>query len=229
MNELKDTLILIVSQDSNIRATVRRHVESHKYLLEEVSDGISALKLLRRNSYDVIIVDRDLPELDSWYVCRNIKKNTGTPVIVLSNHSTEEEMLSYFEAGVDDFMHKPFSCRELVARIKVILKYTKSIAEKPHNISYDELYIDINSHEVFVQEKTVKLSPKEFLLLQFFASHPGQALSRERILEKVWGADFFGGDRTVDTHVKSLRRQIKPYDRLICTVWGCGYMFKAPQ
>ena len=226
---MKDIIILIVSQDVNIRSTVRRHVEAHKYLLEEASDGISALKLLRKKTYDVIIVDRDLPELDSWYVCRNIKKNTGIPIVVLSNHSTEEEMLSYFEAGVDDFMHKPFSCRELIARIGVILRYTRSMTEKPHNISYDELYIDVNSHEVFVHESAVKLSPKEFLLLQYLASHPGQALSREKILEKVWGEDFFGSDRTVDTHVKSLRRQIIPYDTLICTVRGCGYMFKAPQ
>ncbi len=228
MNRLKDTIILIVSQDTNIRTTVRRHVESHKYLLEEAADGISALKLLRRNTYDVVVVDRDLPELDSWYVCRNIKKNTGTPVIVLSNHSTEEEMLSYFEAGVDDFMHKPFSCRELVARIEVILRYTKSISEKPHNINYEGLYIDINSHEVSIDEKVVKLSPKEFLLLQYLASHPGQACSREKILEKVWGTDFFGSDRTVDTHIKSLRHRIGPYGNLICTVWGCGYIFKSP-
>ena len=122
-----DTRILVVSKDSGIRNSIRKHVEAEKFLLDEAEDGINALKSLRRRSYDVVIVDRDLPELDSWYVCKSIKKNSGSPVIVLSNHTTEEEMLSFFDAGVDDFMHKPFSCRELIARIRVILKYTKSL------------------------------------------------------------------------------------------------------
>lgn len=224
---MKDTKILVVSQDANIRLTIRKHVEAVKYLLDEAEDGIKALKLMRRRSFDVVVVDRDLPELDSWYVCKNIKKKTGTPIIVLSNHSTEEEMLSYFNAGVDDFMHKPFSCRELVARIRVILRYTKKLHDIPKNIYYEDLYIDVNSREVYVQERTVILSPKEFMLLYYLANNPGKALSREKILSKVWGEDFFGSDRTVDTHIKSLRHQIRPYDKYICTVWGHGYMFRA--
>lgn len=223
---MKDTKILVVSQDSGIRSTIRKHVEAVRYLLDEAEDGIKALKLMRRKSFDVVVVDRDLPELDAYYVCKNIKKNTGTPIIVLSNHSTEEEMLSYFNIGIDDFMHKPFSCRELVARIRVILRYTKNLNDIPKNIYYEELYIDVNSHEVYVQERTVTLSPKEFMLLCYLASNPGRALSREKILAKVWGEDFYGSDRTVDTHIKSLRHKIAPYDKYICTVWGHGYMFK---
>ena len=222
------TRIIIVDTDASVRATVRKHVEDAGFLMDEASDGITLLKQVRRNVYDIIILDRDLPEIGAWQVCHQIRKNANTPIIILSNHSTEEEKLAFFEIGVDDFLNKPFSCRELIARAKVILRHmAKSSDNSPRHIIYDELYIDFVSHEVYVQERTVKLSPKEYKLLEYLASNPGKAMTRENILSKVWGVDFFGSDRTVDTHIKSLRNQIKPYDSYISTVWGYGYMFKA--
>lgn len=220
--------IIIADNDASVRATVRKHVEDAGYLMDEAADGIALLKQTRRHVYSVIVLDRDIPEIESWQVCQQIRKNADTPIIILSNHSTEEEKLSFFELGADDFLNKPFSCRELIARIKVILRHMASAGSStPRRLMYDELYIDFVSHEVFVQERTVSLSPKEYKLLAFLAGNPNKAMTREIILLNVWGDDFFGSDRTVDTHIKSLRNQIKPYDRFINTVWGYGYMFKA--
>jgi len=219
--------VLVADQDDGLRATVRRHAEDAGFLIDEAADGIALLKQVRRHVYNIVILDRDLPDIGSWQVCEQIRKNADTPIIVLSNHSTEEEKLAFFEIGIDDFLSKPISCKELIARIKVILRHmAHSKGSTQRHVIYDELYIDFVSHEVFVQERTVSLSPKEYRLLEFLASNPGIAMTREKILSKVWGADFFGSDRTVDTHIKSLRNQIKPYDSYICTVWGYGYMFK---
>jgi DNA-binding response OmpR family regulator len=219
--------IIIADSDTSVRATVRRHVEDAGFLIDEAADGIALLKQIRRHVYGVIIIDRDIPEIESRQVCQQIRKNANTPIIVLSGNSTEEEKLSFFELGVDDFLNKPFSCRELIARIKVILRHMASPGgSAPRQIMYGELYIDFVSHEVFVQERTVNLSPKEYRLLEFLAGNPNKAMTRETILSNVWGDDFFGSDRTVDTHIKSLRNQIKPFDRYINTVWGYGYMFK---
>lgn len=221
--------IIIADNDASVRATVRKHVEDAGYLMDEAADGIALLKQTRKHVYSVIVLDRDIPEIESWQVCQQIRKNAITPIIILSNHSTEEEKLSFFEIGADDFLNKPFSCRELIARIKVILRHMASAGSDgaPRQLMYDELYIDFVSHEVFVQERTVSLSPKEYRLLVFLAGNPNKAMTREIILRNVWGDDFFGSDRTVDTHIKSLRNQIKPYGRYINTVWGHGYMFKA--
>lgn len=222
MNEVH---ILIVDRDDNVRQMVRRHIESEGFYIDEAADGISALKLFRRRNYHVVIIDRDLPELAPWHVCRQIRKQSNTPIIILSNQATEEEKLLFFETGVDDFMSKPFSCRELIARIHVMLRHMSLHTDQPRRLVYGSLVIDIVSHTVTVDDEPVALSPKEYKLLVFFANNPGQAMSREHILAEVWGEDFFGTDRTVDTHVKSLRARLGAEQNRIATVWGYGYIF----
>jgi DNA-binding response OmpR family regulator len=172
-------------------------------------------------------MDTALPELDAWHVCRQIRKTASTPIIMLSDRETEEEKLSFFDIGVDDFIAKPFSGKELMARVRVMLRHSAMQSRlAPRRIIYGGLCIDSVSRAVYIDGETVMLTPKEYSLLCFLAQNPDKALSRENILNEVWGEDFFGTDRTVDTHIKTLRENIKPYHRFIETVWGYGYIFK---
>lgn len=225
MNEVR---LMIVDRDSEVRKMVKSHAIYKGYIVDEAADGITALKLFRRNRYNTIIIDRDLPELAPWQVCRQIRKSSETPIIILSSQTTEEEKLSFFDEGIDDFLNKPFSCRELMARIHVILRHSAFYHDySKRRIIFDGLCIDVVSRRVYIDGHGVILSPKEYKLLVFLAKNPAQAFTREMILDEVWGRDFFGTDRTVDTHIKTLREHIKPYHELIKTVWGFGYMFNS--
>ena len=219
--------VMIVDRDAGVRQTVRRYAESEGFVMDEAADGITALKLFRRRNYHIIILDRDLPELAPWHVCRQIRKNSETPIIIISSHSTEEEKLLFFDAGVDDYISKPFSCRELVARMRVILRHMSLHVNQPRRLVFEGLCIDVVSRSVSIEDELIPLSPKEYRLLEFFAQNPGHALTREIILSQVWGEDFYGTDRTVDSHVKSLRAALGPYQSHIATVWGYGYIFNS--
>lgn len=218
--------ILIASSDAEVRGRVIAHIEYEGLAADEAADGITVLKLFRRNEYSIIIIDSDLPELDAWNVCRQIRKSSEIPIIIVSGSDNEEEKLSFFDIGADDFIAKPFSGKLITAHIRVILRRSTGGAYAPRKLIFDGLCIDTVSRIVYVDGEIVPLTPKEYKLLRFFAQNPRKALSRESILHGVWGEDFFGTDRTVDTHVKMLREHIKPYDRLIDTVWGVGYIFK---
>ena len=222
-----ETRLLIVDREPKIRSRIKTHATLEGFISDEATDGITALKQFRRNNYSVIVLDANCSELDAWHVCRQIRKSTSTPIIILSVRSDEEQKLSFFDLGVDDFVTKPFSCRVLMARIHVILRrntgYTKLA---PRRIVYEGVSIDTAAHMVYVDGESVIMTPKEYKLLVFLAQNPNQAMSREKILKEVWGEDFFGTDRTVDTHIKMLRETLRPHHTYIETVWGFGYIFK---
>ncbi len=224
MNEVS---ILIGGGDSKTKARIKTHAIYEGFTVDEAPDGISFLKMYRRKEYDILIIDTDLSELDTWSVCRQIRKNSETPIVIISDQNDEEEMLSYYGIGVDDFLTKPFSGKLVMARINIILRSSTGRKNyEPRRIIYEGLCIDTVSRAVYADGANVTLTPKEYNLLLYFAQNPYKAMSREMILQNVWGEDFFGTDRTVDTHVKMLREHIKPYGRLIDTVWGVGYIFK---
>ncbi len=225
MNEIR---LLIADKETDVRTTIKTHASMEGFICDEAADGIGAIKLFRRNEYSMILLDAGLPDLDSWSVCRQIRKVSDVPVIVLSRQNEEEEKLSYFSAGIDDFMVKPVSYRELIARVHVFLRRSTSNAGfSPRRIVFGGLCIDIVSRTVYIDGESIVLTPREYKLLLYLAQNPHKALSREMILNEVWGEDFFGTDRTVDTHIKTLRENIKPYQSFISTVWGFGYIFRA--
>lgn len=224
---MEDVRLLVAEPKAEVRAAIKTYMAFECYSVDEAADGIIALKLLRRNDYHVVIIDTALPELDAWHVCRQIRKTASTPIIMISDRNNEEEKLSFFDIGIDDFVSKPFSGKELVARVRVMLRHSALKSSfAPRRIVYGGLCIDSISRAVYIDDDTVILTPKEYNLLCYLANNPDKALSREMILNEVWGADFFGTDRTVDTHIKTLRENIKPYHRFIETVWGYGYIFK---
>ena len=224
MNEVR---LLIVDPDQENRTQIKTYALHEGFSVDEASDGIAALKLFRRKEYSIVIMETRLPELDAWHVCRQMRKSSELPIVMLSGRSVEEETLSFFSIGVDDFVYKPFSHKELMARLHVMLRRSSSgAAYMPRRIIYDGLCIDTVSRAVYKDSETISLTPREYNLLLYLAQNPNRALSRETILSAVWGEDFFGTDRTVDTHIKSLRENIKPYHRFIETVWGYGYMFR---
>ena len=225
---MKQIRFLIVDPEAEVRATLKTYAALENFAIDEAADGIAALKLFRRNDYHIIIMNANLPELDAYHVCRQIRKSSHAPIIMLSRQSNEEERLLYFEIGVDDFIEMPFSCKELMARIHVLLRHSAHHEDyTPRRLIFDGLCIDIAARVVFVDGEAITLTPKEYKLLLFLSKNPHQAMSREQILREVWGEDFFGTDRTVDTHIKTLRESIRPYQDYIGTVWGYGYIFKS--
>ncbi len=223
---MNDIRMLIVDKDESARDQIKQLAEELGYDYDAALDGITAVKLFRRFDYQMIVMDTELPVLDGWNVCRQIRKLSDVPVIFVSSQTEDKDMLLAFELGADDFLCKPFSPQELKARIRVFIYRTQGIKQSaPSKIAFDGLMIDTASRAVFVDERTVKLTPKEYELLYFLSQNPNKAFSRDALLNEVWGYEFIGSDRTVDTHVRSLRENIKPYDAFIVTVWGFGYKF----
>lgn len=218
--------LLIADGDSNMRSAIIKKAIAEGFLCDDASDGIAALKLFRRHDYSLIIMDTQLPELDGKNVCRQIRKTSDIPILIVSALNREEDRLAVFDLGADDYVTKPFSMPELMARIRVFLHRSSELQRlQTRRITFSGLSIDTVSHTVEVDEKTVPMPPKEYELLYFLSQNPEKAFSREMLLNEVWGYDFTGSDRTVDTHIKALREYIRPYDRLIVTVWGFGYKF----
>ena len=223
---MNDIRMLIVDKDESARNQIKNLAEELGYAYDAAGDGITAVKLFRRFDYQIIIMDTDLPMLDGWNVCRQIRKISEVPIIFVSSQTEVGDKLLAFELGADDFLFKPFSTKELMARIRVFVYRTQGVRQSlPSKIAFDGLMIDAVSRAVFVDERTVKLTPKEYELLYFLSQNPNKAFSRDALLNEVWGYEFIGSDRTVDTHIRSLRENIKPYDPYIVTVWGFGYKF----
>ena len=218
--------MLIVDDEEKIRAVVREYAEFEEFEVTEARDGMEAVALCRENDYDIIIMDVMMPRLDGYSACKEIRKQKDVPIIMLSARGEEYDKLFGFETGIDDYVVKPFSPRELVARVRAVLNRTMPRpTEAADTMTFGELTIDTASHTVRVSGEEVALTPKEFDLLVFLASNKGIALSREKILQKVWNYDYFGEDRTVDTHVKMLRGHLGKCRGYIATVWGIGYKF----
>jgi two-component system response regulator ResD len=218
--------LLLANNDSLLRSSTKEYLVSKGYVVDEAADGIAAIKLFRRNDYNLMLIDAAVPVLESRLVCSQIRKVSDAPVIITSNPCSEAEKLSYYDLGVDDFIIRPFSNEELLARIKVFLRRTTGLKSIPsHTVFCNGIHIDTISRTVSVNERNISLTPKEYELLLFLISNPNKAFSRETLLNEIWGRDFFGSDRTVDTHIKTLRESLKPCHECIMTVWGFGYKF----
>ena len=219
--------ILIADDEPRIRALIRQHLEHEGYACEEAADGSAALTLLTAGGIDLAILDVMMPFVDGMTVLREMRtRKINTPVIMLTARGEEYDRVAGLESGADDYVVKPFSTRELIARIKAVLTRTlpKSQADGTSYV-FGDLVIDTASHSVRIGGEEAPLTPKEFDLLVFLASNKGIALSREKILQKVWNYDYYGEDRTVDTHIKMLRGHLGKYRDYIVTVWGVGYKF----
>lgn len=219
------TRILIVDDEENIREVVREYCELNGWMADEAPDGMDALEMVKNTDYDCVILDVMMPRLDGFSTCREIKKLKQIPVIMLSARQEEYDKLFGFELGVDDYVVKPFSPKELMARVKVVLERGR---HKGNSVmKFGGLEIDALGRTVSVNGEKVQLTPKEIDLLLYMAAHRNIALSRETLLEEVWNYDYFGDDRTVDTHIKMLRRNLGEYRDCIVTVRGMGYKFEA--
>ena len=214
--------ILIVDDEPRIRELIHEHLQYSGYICEEAGDGSAALAQLSGGGFDLVILDLMMPFMDGMTCLREMR----APVIILTARGEEYDKLAGLESGADDYVVKPFSPRELVARVRAVLNRTMPrTPETADTMTFGELTIDTASHTVRVSGEEVALTPKEFDLLVFLASNKGIALSREKILQKVWNYDYFGEDRTVDTHVKMLRGHLGKCRSYIATVWGIGYKF----
>ncbi len=223
--------MLIVDDEEKIRAVVREYAEFEEYQVTEARDGMEAVNLCRENDYDIIIMDVMMPRLDGYSACKEIRKQKNIPVIMLSARGEEYDKLFGFETGIDDYVVKPFSPRELMARVRAVLTRSQTAqqsAESPaqQRLTYQGLEIDLAGREVYVDGNRASMTPKEYDLLFYLVKNKGLALSRDKLLEEVWGYDFFGDDRTVDTHIKMLRGSLGPYRTFIVTLRGMGYKFE---
>ena len=220
--------VLIVDDEEMIRAVLREYVEFEGADADEAQDGMEAVKKCRENDYDVILMDVMMPKLDGFSAVKEIRKFKDTPVIMLSARGEEYDKLFGFEIGSDDYVTKPFSPKEVMARIHAVMKRGKPArAENSQVYDFEGLHVDIAGRSVTVNGEKAELTPKEYELLFYFVQNNGVALTRERLLNKVWGYDFYGDDRTVDTHVKMLRGNLKEYRKYIVTLRGLGYKFEA--
>lgn len=218
------TKLLIVDDELNIREVVKEYSHLNGYDIDEAKDGLEAIEMVKENHYDCVILDIMMPKLDGFSTCKQIKKMKNVPVIMLSARQEEYDKLFGFELGVDDYVVKPFSPRELMARIKVVLERGKQTEGSKQ--TYKGLVIDFDGRSVSVDGQKANLTPKEIDLLFYMVKNKNIALSRERLLEAVWNIDYLGEDRTVDTHIKMLRHNLGPYRDYIVTVRGMGYKFE---
>ncbi len=221
--------ILAVDDEAMIRELIRKYAEFQGYTVDEAQDGMEAVEKCRKNDYDLIIMDVMMPFLDGFSAVREIRKTKDTPVIMLSARTEEFDRIHGFEAGVDDYVTKPFSPRELMLRVDAVLKRAKKTKKAEQNdvFTYEGLTVDFSARRVLVDGKEVEMTPKEYDLFFYMVRNRGIALSREKLISDVWGYDFYGDDRTLDTHVKLLRRSLGEYSRCIVTLRGVGYRFEA--
>lgn len=214
--------ILVVDDEMLIRSVIKEYLVNEKWNVFEAEDGLDAIRVFKEEKIDLVILDIMMPKMDGFTALREMKKIKDIPVIMLSAMKEETDKLNGFDLGVDDYLTKPFSPKELIARVKAILKRTDKIKE---SYNFEDLHIDYKGRRVTIENKEIELTPKEYDLLIYFIENKGIALSREGLLSSVWGYDYFGDDRTVDTHVKMLRQSLGKYRDLIKTVRGVGYKY----
>ena len=227
--------LLIVDDESRIRSIIRKYAEFEGHTVTEAGDGMEAVMLCRKNTYDLIIMDIMMPELDGFSACREIRKVARTPIIMLSARGEEYDKINGFELGIDDYVVKPFSPKELMLRIEAIMKRIsrKSAPDEPvkkPNVIVEldggGLKADLTARIVYVHGERVEMSPKEYDLFFYMLDNRNIALSREKLISEVWGYDFYGDARTLDTHVKLLRKSLGEYSKYIVTIRGVGYRFE---
>ena len=225
--------ILVVDDESRIRSIIKKYAEFEGHTVTEAGDGMEAVHLCRSNEFDLIVMDIMMPELDGFSACREIRKISQTPIIMLSARGEEYDKINGFELGIDDYVVKPFSPKELMLRIEAVMKRVRrnpTEKQKKENviISLDNggLRADVTARLVFIDGERVDMSPKEYDLFFYMLDNRNVALSREKLISDVWGYDFFGDVRTLDTHIKLLRKSLGRYAELIVTLRGVGYRFE---
>ena len=219
--------ILVVDDEFRIREIIKKYAVFEGHEVTEAVDGMSAIEICNRESFDIIIMDVMMPELDGFSACREIRKTCNTPIIMLSARGEEYDKIHGFELGIDDYVVKPFSPKELMMRISAVLKRSKNISVENKDIfKYKDLVVDFTARIVTVNGERVEMTPKEYDLFFYMVRNKGIALTREKLISEVWGYDFFGDDRTLDTHIKLLRKSLGEYSRCIVTLRGVGYRFE---
>lgn len=221
--------LLVVDDEEKIRKLIAKYAVFEGYEVAEAGDGMQAVEMARHGGYDLVILDIMMPELDGFSAAREIRKTSEVPIIFLSARGEEYDKIHGFELGVDDYVVKPFSPRELMMRVGAVLKRSGVGAQRQEEhecVRLGKLLVDFTARQVSLDGKALELSPKEYDLLFFMVRNRGIALTRERLISKVWGFDFFGDDRTLDTHIKLLRKQLGEYARYITTLRGVGYRFE---
>lgn len=216
--------ILVIEDEKGIRSVIKDYLMMHQYSVTEASDGFMGLKLFNRENYDLVIVDIMMPKIDGWSVVREIRKTSKVPIIILTARSEEYDELMGFELEADDYIHKPFKPQILIARVKRLLN--KNSESEDGNYAFDTLIISETARDVTLEGESLILTPKEFDILLLLVKHERQALSRQKILDAVWGIDYFGDDRIVDNHIKNIRKALRDQSFLIRTVFGIGYKFE---
>ncbi len=222
--------ILVVDDEEMIRALIRKYAEFEGHTVTEAKDGMEAVQICRQrgNEFDMIIMDVMMPELDGFSAVKEIRKSCQVPVLMLSARGEEYDKIHGFELGIDDYVVKPFSPKELMMRIQAIIKRAAPTEQVKKEVArFEGVSIDFTARVVTVDGKKVDLSPKEYDLLFYMVKNRNVALTREMLLTNVWGYDFYGDDRTLDTHIKLLRKSLSPYSKMIVTLRGVGYRFEA--
>ncbi|MBQ8982994.1 MAG: response regulator transcription factor [Lachnospiraceae bacterium] len=221
--------ILVVDDESRMRKLVKDFLVRKNYQVFEAENGEAAIDVFYENKdIALIILDVMMPKMDGWSVCREIRQNSKVPIIMLTAKSDERDELLGYELGIDEYITKPFSPKILVARVEAVLRRSNNLSQDDM-IRAGAITLDINAHQVKVDDKEIELSYKEFELLQYFVKNQGVALSREKILNNVWNYDYFGDARTIDTHVKKLRSKLGDRGEYIKTIWGMGYKFEVTE
>lgn len=225
--------LLVVDDESRIRSVIKKYAEFDGHDVTEAGDGMEAIRLCRAEKFDLIIMDIMMPELDGFSACREIRKFTQTPIIMLSARGEEYDKINGFEVGIDDYVVKPFSPKELMLRVEAVMKRVRKAATeapKKENVVVTlgdgGLRADVTARLVFIDDKRIDMSPKEYDLFFYMLQNRNIALSREKLISDVWGYDFYGDVRTLDTHIKLLRKSLGRYSELIVTLRGMGYRFE---
>lgn len=221
--------LLIVDDEEKIRKLIAKYALFEGYEISEAENGMQAVEMARSEMYDLIVLDIMMPELDGFSAAREIRKSSEVPIIFLSARGEEYDKIHGFELGVDDYVVKPFSPRELMMRVGAVLKRSAQTAETAsthERVQLENMVVDFTARQVSIDGVELELSPKEYELLFFMVRNRGIALTRDRLISEVWGYDFFGDDRTLDTHIKLLRKQLGDYARYITTLRGVGYRFE---
>lgn len=219
--------ILVVDDEEKIRTLIRKYGEFEGFKMEEAANGVEAIQKCKNEEFDLIILDIMMPEMDGFTVCKKIREEKKPPIIILSARGEEYDKIHGFEMGIDDYVVKPFSPRELMMRIRAVISRNKP-DENVHEIyEHEGLKIDFTGRVVTIDGKAVSMTPKEYELLQYFVKNRGIALTRSRLINDVWGYDYFGDDRTLDTHIKLLRNNLGEYRKFLVTLRGVGYRFEA--
>jgi two-component system, OmpR family, response regulator ResD len=218
--------ILVVDDEFRIREIIKKYANFEGHKVTEAVDGMSAIEICNKETFDIIIMDVMMPELDGFSACKEIRKHCNTPIIMLSARGEEYDKIHGFELGIDDYVVKPFSPKELMMRVNAVLKRSNGADTPSQDVfKYDNLVVDFTARIVTVNGKRVDMTPKEYELFFYMVKNKGIALTREKLISEVWGYDFFGDDRTLDTHIKLLRKSLGEYSKCIVTLRGVGYRF----